>query len=84
MITAYYFYDIVFTVGGADNLPLVVLSVAILFATFIAMIVIAYIIVRHKCKFTFLMYILLLYIRTVFLDAFTKNSRYGIIHRIWR
>ena len=51
VITVYYFYDIVFTVGGAGNRPLVVVSVTIIIPI-IAIIVIAYIIVRHKCKFT--------------------------------
>ena len=76
------FYDIVFTVGGAGNLPLVVVSVIIIIlATIIAIIVIAYIIVRHKCKFTLLMYVLLLFTLLLhsLIDTFTKNSRYGII-----
>ena len=66
------------TAVGASNLPLVigvVVPVILTLATIIAIIVIAYIIMKHKCKFTLLMYVAIT-IHTVilFIDRYSQKE----------
>ena len=70
MIIVYFCDILLFIVGGTGNLPLVtgvVVSVTIILATILAIIVIAYIIVRHQCKFTLLANVCIVTIHTVIL-----------------
>ena len=66
------------TAVGASNLPLiigVVVTVIFTLATIIAIIVIAYIIMKHKCKLTLLMYVIVT-IHTVilFIDRYSQKE----------
>ena len=65
------------TAVGASNLPLVigvVVTVIFILATIIAIIVIAYIIMKHKCKFLLMYVIVTIHTVILFIDRYSQKE----------